>query len=89
MEPKRRFTLLTFPQFFDGARLRLRFVVLPRNQNPLLPAIEGDAAIPDAPAFADADLSFEAKIITGFGSFPNTAPSDSAPLGVVKLKEVR
>ncbi|MFL6253888.1 MAG: hypothetical protein ACJ74T_02605, partial [Pyrinomonadaceae bacterium] len=89
MNPKRRFTLLTFPQFFDGARLRLRVVVLPRNQNPLRPAIEGDAVIPDAPAFADANLSFEAKLITGFGSFPNTAPADSVPLTVAGPTQAR
>jgi hypothetical protein len=81
MEQNRRFTLLTFPQFFDGATLTLRVVVLPRNQNPLLRAIEGKApAIPDAPPFADAQLSFNAMILTGTGSFPNTAPDDRAPL---------
>lgn len=89
MEPKRRFTLLIFPQFFDGTKLTLRLVVLPRNQNPLRAAIESDLVIPNAPAFADADLSFEAKIITGLGSFPNTAPTDSTPLTIVKPTQAR
>lgn len=78
METNRRFSLLTFPQFFDGNTLTLNILVLPRNQNPLQGAIilhDGVSfpppVIPDAPAFADAKLAFEAKIITGLGIFPN------------------
>ena len=78
METNRRFSLLTFPQFFDGNTLTLNILVLPRNQNPLQGAIilhDGVSfpppVIPDAPAFADAKLVFEAKIITGLGIFPN------------------
>ncbi len=41
MEPNRRFTILTFPQFFDGNVLKVNVVFLPRNQNPLQGAIEG------------------------------------------------
>jgi hypothetical protein len=80
MEPNRRFSILTFPQLFDGTTLSLNIVVLPRNQNPLMPAIEQDAVIPDAPPFAVAALSFEAHIITGLGSFPTTPPDDSRAL---------
>jgi hypothetical protein len=86
METKRRFSILPFPQFFDGERLSLRIVVLPRNQNPLSPAIEQDdvipdtppfVTIPDAPPFATAALSFNAHIITGLASFPTTPSDDS------------
>lgn len=80
MKLNRRFSILTFPQFFDGTSLSLRIVVLPRNQNPLRPAIEQDAVIPDAPPFATASLSFDAHIITGLGSFPMTPPDDSRSL---------
>lgn len=80
MEKNRRFSLLAFPQFFDGARLTLNVVVLPRNQNPLRRAVEGHASIPDAPAFAEALLSFEAKILGGTGSFPQTLPDATVPL---------
>jgi hypothetical protein len=81
METNRRFSILTFPQFFDGARLTLNVVVLPRNQNPLLAAIEGHPSIPDgAPAFADAAFSFEAKIITGSAGFPQTLPDATRAL---------
>ncbi len=78
METNRKFSLLTFPQFFDGNHLALNILVLPRNQNPLQGAIiQHDGihfpppVIPDALAFADARLVFEAKIITGLGTFPN------------------
>ena len=72
MKDEKRFTLLPFPQSYDGdTRLDLRVVVLPRNQNPLLPAIEGHATIPDgAAAFADAQFAFEATIISGLNNFP-------------------
>lgn len=84
MEPNRKFTLLTFPQFFDGAKLTLRVVVLPRNQNPLRDALDGVA-----PAFADAALAFEAKIISDLSLFPNTAPDDSVALNVVPPTQAR
>jgi hypothetical protein len=88
METNRRFSILTFPQFFDGTTLALNIVVLPRNQNPLKPAIEQHngvnyppPVIPDAPSFAEARLTFEAKIISGLSRFPNNQlPNDSKPL---------
>ena len=75
MEPNRRFAILTFPQFFDGNVLNVNIVFLPRNQNPLTAAITGAPPIPDAPAFADAKLSFVAKIITGLSGLPGTTAS--------------
>ncbi len=78
MDTNRRFSLLAFPQFYDGANLTVNIVVLPRNQNPLQNAIIQHngilfppPVIPDAPAFADARLAFEAQIISGLGIFPN------------------
>src|SRR5436189_2923563 len=73
----RRFSLLPFPQYFDGGKLALNIVVLPRNQNPLRGAIElNEPDVPAAPAFADAQLSFNAKIISGLDGFPNTQNAD-------------
>jgi hypothetical protein len=75
MERKTRFTILTFPQYFDGNILKLNIVFLPRNQNPLTSAIVADAIapiVPDAPAFATANLSFTAKIINSLENFPVT-----------------
>jgi hypothetical protein len=80
MEANKRFTILTFPQFFDGSVLKVNVVFLPRNQNPLSKAIEG-GPLPDAAAFADAQLSFVAKIITGLADFPkSTSPSTDVSL---------
>lgn len=85
MEPNRRFSLLTFPQSFDGNTLTLNIVMLPRNQNPLQPAIEQHATIPDAPAFADAQLSFEAHIVSSLAGFPNNHSANAIlPLPVAQ-----
>ena len=82
-----RLSLLTFPQRYDGTRIHLRVLVVPRldidwNGNPLLPLITDFPAAGDmTPAFADADLRLEARVITGFAHFPSSVPADfSAPL---------
>ena len=72
MDANTRFTILTFPQYFDGTKLQLNIVFLPRNQNPLKDAIEQDLVIPDAVSFATANLSFTAKIINSLENFPVT-----------------
>jgi hypothetical protein len=71
MDKNRRFSILPFPQRFVDGSLALNIVLLPRNQNPLVPAIELDAIIPDASAFADAELLFEAHIASSLAAFPN------------------
>ncbi len=82
MEDNRRFTILTFPQYFDGTSLNLNLVFMPRNQNPLMAAIEGAfPPIKDAPAFADAKLTFEAKIVSDLsGGLPNPVAASSVAL---------
>ena len=63
-----------FSRFRSGSmagRFALNIVVLPRNQNPLVPAIEATPPIPDAPAFADAQLVFEARLVGSLAAFPN------------------
>ena len=72
METNKRFTIFTFPQSYDGKHLSLNIVFMPRNQNPLMPAIEGDLVVKDAPAFADAKLSFVAKVVSGLSEWPGT-----------------
>ena len=90
MEPNRRFSILTFPQFFNGNTLTLNIVMLPRNQNPLQPAIEQHATIPDAPAFADVQLSFEANIISSLAGFPNNHSANAVvPLSVAQPANTR
>lgn len=81
MNPSQRFSILTFPQLFDGAQLAVNIVVLPRDQNPLAGAIVQHATIPDAVAFADAQLSFTASIFDTLAVFPhNHAPISGIPL---------
>ncbi|MFG1933736.1 hypothetical protein ACGFK1_24300 [Mycobacterium sp. NPDC048908] len=83
MEPNQRFSILTFPQYFDGSELNVNIVVLPRDQNPLKGAISAEAAIPDAPAFADAEFNFTAAIFDDVSVFPhNYAPITGVPLPV-------
>ena len=78
MDP--RISILTFPQSFDGTRLHLNILLVPRlsavwNGDPLLPLIENFPNAGDTtPAFADADLKFEIRALDGFGTFPVNAP---------------
>ncbi len=72
MEDNTRFTILTFPQYFGGASIKLNIVFLPRNQNPLTNAITMHPTIADAPPFASANLSFVAKVIDSLENFPVT-----------------
>lgn len=80
MDP--RFSVLTFPQRFDGTDLHLNVLVVPKlglawNGDPLLAVI---ANFPNAgdttPAFADADLRLEARVLDGLDRFPVNAPVD-------------
>ncbi|MCM3872799.1 MAG: hypothetical protein ND895_19130 [Pyrinomonadaceae bacterium] len=82
MELETRFTLLPFPQLYDGgARLTLRVVVVPRNQNPLRPAIE--PVTPGVVPFAEAQWSFEARIISSLSDFPyDQLPNTPKPLNI-------
>jgi len=82
-----RLSLLTFPQRYDGARLHLRILVVPRldagwNGDPLQPLIVDMPALGDmTDAFADADLQFEACVLMGLDRFPSSVPPDLvAPL---------
>ena len=75
------FSILPFPQTFDGDRLHLNMLVVPRlstawSGNPLLPIDNVPNAGDTAPAFADADLRLEVRVIDGFGTFPVNTPVD-------------
>ncbi len=87
-----RLSILPFPQRFEPlpakpgrGTLTVNIVVLPRNQNPLLPAIESHPTISDAPAFADAKLSFEGHLVSSLASFPNNHSSGSIVAAPVAL----
>ncbi len=90
METNTRLSILPFPQSFDGGTLALNIVVLPRNQNPLQPAIEQHPTIPDSPAFADAVLSFEAHIVSSLAGFPNNHSANAVvPAPIAQPANVR
>ncbi|MCC6861983.1 MAG: hypothetical protein IT158_25650 [Bryobacterales bacterium] len=82
MDP--RISILPFPQFFDGTNLTVRVLVVPRlsgawNGDPLQPLIQNFPAPGDsAPAFADADLRLEARVLDGLDRFPVNQPVDAA-----------
>jgi hypothetical protein len=80
MDDNQRFSILTFPQFFDGTDLGINIVFLPRNQNPLTNA-DGVPPPSGAPPFADARLSFVARIVSGLSGLPGTV----APLAPVAI----
>ncbi|WP_437912532.1 hypothetical protein WME73_36280 [Sorangium sp. So ce302] len=81
-----RFSILTFPQRFDGRKLHLRILLVPKlssawNGDPLLPVITNLPNLGEPPAFADADLRLAAHVIDGLDRFPVNAPVDlTAPL---------
>ena len=90
MNPNQRFSILTFPQSFDGTELSVNIVILPRDQNPLNPAIEPNLGANQAPAFADAQLSFTAHIFDGLSVFPhNFAPVPNLPLSTTPPANAR
>ena len=74
MNTNQRFSILTFPSS-TTAPSSGSTSSLPRDQNPLAKAIEDEPTIPDAPPFADAQLSFTASIFDSLSGFPhNHAP---------------
>lgn len=82
MNKNQRFSILTFPQHFDGNKLSVNIVVLPRDQNPLKHAILPPDAAAEAIAFADAKLSFKAGIFDGLQTSPHILPSITEPMMV-------
>ena len=82
-----RLSLLTFPQRYDGGRLHVRVLVVPRldagwSGDPLQPLIVDMPAVGDTTdPFADADIQVEAHVLKGLDRFPsNVAPDLVAPL---------
>lgn len=81
METKRRYTTMVFPQGFDGNKMKLNIVLIPRNQDPFnkntgLPAPDNEAT-----PFAELIPEFEIKIIKGLDQWPisNSANAGSVP----------
>ncbi|HEY0608081.1 MAG TPA: hypothetical protein VGD35_00465, partial [Chitinophaga sp.] len=83
MENKRIFTVMVFPQGFDGKKLSLHIVLIPRNQNPFdppnLPAPHNGAT-----AFADLVPQFEINIVKGLDDWPlsNATAPERTPIKI-------
>lgn len=71
MEQNRRYTVMLFPQGFDGNTLSLNIVLMPRNQDPRvtfptsLPAPNANAI-----AFMDFQPKFELGVVAGLDEWP-------------------
>ncbi|HEY4326852.1 MAG TPA: hypothetical protein VGN20_22895 [Mucilaginibacter sp.] len=67
-----KLTILTFPQELKGNVLTLNALIIPRNIDPLNSLIKGlGGGVPDAPAFAAANLVLQAKVIPDLSEFPS------------------
>ena len=76
-------TLLALPQRWNGAELALRVVALP-NDDPLT------SLVADAPAFADAALSFEAMVVPSLARLPDpTEARAPVPLATAAPSDAR
>lgn len=69
LSPSFQFSLLAFPQSWDGTDIALRILVLPQG-DPLLPFIVNVPPVPDSPAFADAKLRLRASLIPSLAALP-------------------
>ena len=85
MEAKRRYTVMVFPQGFDGKILSLNIVLIPRNQDPFVPYPTGFPA-PDnsAKPFADLVPQFEIGIVKGLDEWPlsNATAANRIPVKI-------
>jgi hypothetical protein len=76
MEEKKRYTLMVFPQGFDGEKLSLNIVFIPRNQDPFKTFATGlPGANATAAAFADFVPQFQVQVIAGLDEFPQSNAS--------------
>ncbi len=76
--PRSALNLLAFPQRWADGELTVRFMCLPQG-NPLAPLALGQ------PAFSDADLRFEARLVGSLDHLPRAA--DAVAIGPLTLDE--
>jgi hypothetical protein len=72
MEKNRRYTLMAFPQGFDGKKIKLNILFIPVNRNPLQPVDFPVAFVAsgETTPFVKIKPKFEAKIVSGLDDFP-------------------
>lgn len=89
LSPSFQFSLLAFPQSWDGTNIQLRILALPQG-NPLLPMITGVSPAPDSPAFADAKLILRASLIPSLAQLPQPAAvTAQVPLALTQPTNAR
>lgn len=64
-----KLTILTYPQHWDGAKLKVNILALP-HEDPLAPFAVNIPVGTNAPAFADAKLKFNAMLIDSLAMMP-------------------
>lgn len=86
-----RLTLLVFPQAWDGTKIALRAIALPRG-TPRAPLMTGVPGLGDAPAFEKGELALSVSIIPSLDKLPDpadvtevvdvemTSPEDRGPI---------
>ena len=81
METKRKYTTMVFPQGFDGTKIKLNIVLIPRNQDPFTCKTGLPSPNHEATPFAELVPKFEIKVIKGLDQWPisNASDSHSAP----------
>src|SRR5580700_6384211 len=72
LTPPFQFSLLAFPQSWDGANIVLRILALPQG-DPLTPFITNVAPAPNSPAFADLNLKLRVALIPSLAGLPQPA----------------
>jgi hypothetical protein len=93
METNRRYTLMAFPQGFDGNKLKLNILFIPVNRNPLKPVDFPVTFIPtgETTPFAKVKPEFEVKIVKGLDDFPvsnaTAGPRIPIPVSLLLKKE--
>jgi hypothetical protein len=78
MEPNRRYTLMAFPQGFDGNSMKLNIVLIPRNRDPLELKMQTGLPAPyaETKSFADLVPVFSARILSSPDEFPQNNAAD-------------
>jgi hypothetical protein len=90
MESKRRYTTMVFPQGFDGQKLSLNLVLIPRNQDPFNENTGLAAPDDKATAFADLKPQFEISLMKGLDEWPisnSTTPANAPQKIAVSVAE--
>ena len=77
---------MAFPQRFDGQKLTLNIVIIPRNADPFAPFPTGVPSPADVPGFASLQPDFQIGVVSGLDDFPLS--NATAPGRVPKVRNI-